>query len=76
MKTFAEQLQEYVNVSRNEKLNRHNFLRGERIRLINHMFDLLQILGVIKDVRSTLISHLDKHTLIYVLVNKHYKDPR
>jgi hypothetical protein len=79
MKTFAEQLQEYVNAGRNERLNRQRFLKTERIKYLGHLFDLLRILDVIKDEdRSShpLTAWANQHTLAFMLVNKYYKDPR
>jgi hypothetical protein len=78
MKSFAEQLQDYINTSKNEKLNRYNRLKAERIRVLGHMFDLLIMLRVIDKVKSSqpLTSTLDQHMLAHILVNKHYKDPR
>ena len=78
MKTFAEQLQEYVSVSKNEKRNRQRFLKRERVKYLDRMFDLLQILGVVKEVKSSqpLSSCLDQHMLVHILVNKYYKDLR
>ena len=78
MKTFAEQLQDYMSVSKKEKRNRQRFLKGERVKDLGHMFDLLRILDVFKEVKSSqpLTASIDQHMLVHVLVNKYYKDPR
>jgi hypothetical protein len=76
MKTFVEQLQEYVSVSKSEKLNRQRFLKRERVKYLDRMFDLLQILGVVKEVKSShpFSSCLEQYMLAHILVNKYYKD--
>ena len=73
MKSFAVQLQEYVDTIKNEEKNRLNFKRNEKVRLISHMVDLLEILGVISGKPVSLIN---KNMMLYLLVNKYYKDPK
>lgn len=78
MKTFIEQLQDYVNISRRDKLNRHKFMKHERSKLLSNMFDLLIALGVVKEVKSSnpFIAGIGHHqALVYALVDKYYKDP-
>lgn len=78
MKSFAEQLQDYLNSHKSDSLNRFNFLQDKRVKTLGHMSDLLQILGVIPSavVGNYYNAVLTQHQTVYLLVNKYYKPPR
>lgn len=78
-KTFVEQLSDYVNASKNDKLNKHKFLKHQRVKNLNHMVDLLEVLGVLQGnivYRIMNLTEIDRHLMVQLLVDKYYKAPR